>query len=498
MYVEARRTSALGLRRGIRRRRDVSRSAPASAEPRCATGSRIQSARRDRASAARLRRSATRRTTRVRGAARLLPRRRQHRRGRRDVSTCASSCDAHVRRGSSRTSTHGSSLSVRPADGPTTSCAGVVVVQRSRWKHWPCLFPQHGPGRKHERPIVLEDWQRTIVEAHPGPFLRGLFHSDGCRAKNWTRKIVAGRDEALRLPALAVHQRLRGHPRAVLLGLDLVDIPWRQSNCEDDQRVDPRRGRPARRADRAQEVGHGQVASQTRPCATRRRPAAGRRRRGPRRSGSARCRPPGARGTDTLVPGAGGLSRPRAGRTRRRPRPRGAGGRRHRRRQRDQGRDRGAAAGRLHLAERLAELPARRRASRVHTPYAWPRRPTATSPSPTGVTCSRSLNSSVRGTSLVGPGQAVGGGPGHRDAGQPVGERGAADHRPPLAVVDLADREGDPVRRRWRARGRRRGARTPRASGEVQTAAPLTRLPEIRNPSGPAAIRDTLVASAPP
>ena len=26
---------------------------------------------------------------------------------------------------------------------------GVIVVQ-SNWKHWPCLFPQHGPGRKHE------------------------------------------------------------------------------------------------------------------------------------------------------------------------------------------------------------------------------------------------------------------------------------------------------------------------------------------------------------
>lgn len=58
------------------------------------------------------------------------------------------------------------------------------------WKHWPCLFPQHGPGRKHERPIVLQDWQRAIVEKHPGRFLRGLFHSDGCRVTNWatTRK----------------------------------------------------------------------------------------------------------------------------------------------------------------------------------------------------------------------------------------------------------------------------------------------------------------------
>ena len=35
------------------------------------------------------------------------------------------------------------------------SAPGVVVVQ-SNWKHWPCLFHQHGPGRKHERPIVLE------------------------------------------------------------------------------------------------------------------------------------------------------------------------------------------------------------------------------------------------------------------------------------------------------------------------------------------------------
>ena len=34
-------------------------------------------------------------------------------------------------------------------------------------RSWPCLFPQHGPGRKHERPIVLVDWQRTLLETHP-------------------------------------------------------------------------------------------------------------------------------------------------------------------------------------------------------------------------------------------------------------------------------------------------------------------------------------------
>ncbi|WP_405494095.1 transcriptional regulator [Streptomyces sp. NBC_00096] len=53
-------------------------------------------------------------------------------------------------------------------------------------KHLTCLFPQHGPGKKHERRITLEDWQQAIVDAHPWEFLRGLIHSDGCRVTNWT------------------------------------------------------------------------------------------------------------------------------------------------------------------------------------------------------------------------------------------------------------------------------------------------------------------------
>jgi len=59
---------------------------------------------------------------------------------------------------------------------------------RSHSKHWLCLFPQHGPGTKHTRSIVLEPWQQTVVDEHPGPLLRGLFHSDGCRILNWTQK----------------------------------------------------------------------------------------------------------------------------------------------------------------------------------------------------------------------------------------------------------------------------------------------------------------------
>jgi hypothetical protein len=52
-------------------------------------------------------------------------------------------------------------------------------------KHWPCLFPQHGPGRKHERRIELVAWQQELVDLDPRPLVRGLLHSDGCRVLNW-------------------------------------------------------------------------------------------------------------------------------------------------------------------------------------------------------------------------------------------------------------------------------------------------------------------------
>jgi hypothetical protein len=56
------------------------------------------------------------------------------------------------------------------------------------WKHWTCLIPQHGPGRKHMRVIALTPWQRTIITRHVEPFLRGLIHSDGTRIVATERK----------------------------------------------------------------------------------------------------------------------------------------------------------------------------------------------------------------------------------------------------------------------------------------------------------------------
>ncbi|MFJ9003401.1 helix-turn-helix domain-containing protein [Streptomyces canus] len=77
-----------------------------------------------------------------------------------------------------------------------TGCRNVKVYS----KHLHCLFPQHGPGKKHERAITLAPWQQTIVDAHPWEFIRGLIHSDGCRIINWTTRTVAGERKRYEYP----------------------------------------------------------------------------------------------------------------------------------------------------------------------------------------------------------------------------------------------------------------------------------------------------------
>ena len=42
---------------------------------------------------------------------------------------------------------------------PKLGCVEVCAYS----KHWPCVFPQHGPGPKHKRAIILEPWQRQVV-----------------------------------------------------------------------------------------------------------------------------------------------------------------------------------------------------------------------------------------------------------------------------------------------------------------------------------------------
>jgi hypothetical protein len=63
---------------------------------------------------------------------------------------------------------------------------GSTVVLWVYNSHLSCLFPQAAPGKKHDRPIGLEDWQMDRVLAAPWAFLRGCIRSDGCAFINRT------------------------------------------------------------------------------------------------------------------------------------------------------------------------------------------------------------------------------------------------------------------------------------------------------------------------
>jgi hypothetical protein len=102
-----------------------------------------------------------------------------------------------------------------------------LLTIQSYWKHWPCLLPQHGPGRKHERPIVLADWQQSIVDEHPWPLIRGLIHSDGCRATN--RVVVRGRTYTY--PRYFFTNESRDIHAILAAAFDRVGVAWRMNRA---------------------------------------------------------------------------------------------------------------------------------------------------------------------------------------------------------------------------------------------------------------------------
>jgi hypothetical protein len=119
---------------------------------------------------------------------------------------------------------------VKPACRPHTRRIPGALITTVGWKHWPCLFPQHGPGRKHERRLTLEPWQRQIVSRHPGDFLRGLFHSDGSRSNNWATRTVQGVKKRYDYPRWQFSNRSLEIRTWCCDALDLLDVPWRQNN----------------------------------------------------------------------------------------------------------------------------------------------------------------------------------------------------------------------------------------------------------------------------
>ena len=116
-------------------------------------------------------------------------------------------------------------------------------VRRSRGRDTRCLrldirhpgilpaFPQHGPGRKHERKIELTEWQRVLTHRYPEAFIRGLIHSDGARCINQVNTTLpsgrAAHYEYVRYFFTNYSEDIR---RIFCEHCDLLGIRWTQSN----------------------------------------------------------------------------------------------------------------------------------------------------------------------------------------------------------------------------------------------------------------------------
>ena len=91
-------------------------------------------------------------------------------------------------------------------------------------QHWPHLFPQHGPGVKHNRRIALEPWQQRIVDRYPGRLLRGLIHSDGCRVTNRIRHPK----KTYAYPRYFFSNKSLDIQRIFCEACDQLEVAWRQ------------------------------------------------------------------------------------------------------------------------------------------------------------------------------------------------------------------------------------------------------------------------------
>jgi hypothetical protein len=108
----------------------------------------------------------------------------------------------------------------RSAVGTTTKGGGVELYSYSR--AWPCLLPQHGAGKKHQRRIALTQWQETLIRRAPHLLLRGLIHSDGCRFVNTGK--------GWRHPRYGFKNYSTDIRRIFRDTCDLLDLHWTVSN----------------------------------------------------------------------------------------------------------------------------------------------------------------------------------------------------------------------------------------------------------------------------
>jgi hypothetical protein len=106
-----------------------------------------------------------------------------------------------------------------------------TVVVQAHGRDWPSLFPQHGPGKKHERKIELVDWQLLITRQYAREFIRGLIHSDGSRCINrFSVKLPSGRVGRYAYPRYFFTNYSADIRGIFCAHCDLLGIRWSQSN----------------------------------------------------------------------------------------------------------------------------------------------------------------------------------------------------------------------------------------------------------------------------
>jgi hypothetical protein len=116
--------------------------------------------------------------------------------------------------------------------GMSRSAKGTTTILSVYSRHLPCLFPQHGPGKKHERRILLEDWQTACVESTPMNFIRGLLLSDGCYFVN--------RTGVYRYPSYDFSNYSADIADLFAEACDLVGIRYRRTRAESTGRINIR------------------------------------------------------------------------------------------------------------------------------------------------------------------------------------------------------------------------------------------------------------------
>jgi hypothetical protein len=55
----------------------------------------------------------------------------------------------------------------------------------SYWQHWPCLIPQHGPGKKHERQITWS-WPHYAFKQVSADIWAIFCHACDALGLHWT------------------------------------------------------------------------------------------------------------------------------------------------------------------------------------------------------------------------------------------------------------------------------------------------------------------------